>query len=219
MRRLVIVRPEPGASATARAAAEMELEPLVMPLFEVRPIAWSAPDPVTYDAILLTSANAARHAGEELDKLKGLPAHCVGEATASSAAEAGLSVGQTGARGATGLLDALPASLRLLHLCGLHRKATEEARQKIDPLPVYESAEVARPLDGIEGSVVLLHSPRAASAFARRVGTDRSTIAIAALSPETAKAAGDGWEQVEAAGEPTGAALLAIASRLCNKRL
>jgi len=39
---------------------------------------------------------------------------------------------------------------------------------------------------------------------------------LAAISPDTAAAAGPGWERVEVAAEPSDAALLAIASRLCN---
>lgn len=218
MRRLVIVRPEPGASATARAAATTGLDPVILPLFEVRPLEWKAPDPAHYDALLLTSANASRHAGDQLERLKTLTAHCVGDATAASARAAGLSVGQTGNGGVGALLRALSPELKLLHLCGADRKASDEAVQSIDALPVYESVEVAQPLVNLSGSVVLLHSPRAASAFARRAGPERSTIAMAAISPETAEAAGGGWEHIEVASEPTDAELLAIASRLCNKR-
>ena len=60
MRRLLVLRPEPGASATAGRARTLGLDPVLMPLFEIEPIAWTAPDPAGFDALLLTSANAVR---------------------------------------------------------------------------------------------------------------------------------------------------------------
>ena len=72
MRRLFIVRPEPGASATARAAADLGLDSVAMPLFAVEPLDWDVPEPARYDALLLTSANAVRHGGESLERVKAL---------------------------------------------------------------------------------------------------------------------------------------------------
>ena len=64
MRPVLVLRPEPGAGETAARARALGLEPIVAPLFAVRPIAWAAPDPAAYDAVMLTSANAARHGGD-----------------------------------------------------------------------------------------------------------------------------------------------------------
>jgi uroporphyrinogen-III synthase len=64
--------------------------------------------------------------------------------------------------------------------------------------------------------VALIHSPRAGHRFAE-LAKDRSTIAIAAISEAAAAAAGDGWQSVAAAGQPSDEALLALAARLCNK--
>jgi uroporphyrinogen-III synthase len=36
-----------------------------MPLFAIVPLDWTAPDPAQFDGLVLTSANAVRHAGEE----------------------------------------------------------------------------------------------------------------------------------------------------------
>ena len=44
MRRLIVLRPEPGASATMERARERGLDPVAMPLFEIEPVAWHAPD-------------------------------------------------------------------------------------------------------------------------------------------------------------------------------
>jgi uroporphyrinogen-III synthase len=48
--------------------------------------------------------------------------------------------------------------------------------------------------------------------------SERSGIAIAAISTAAAKACGEGCMSVEAAVEPTDSALLALAARLCDSR-
>ena len=88
MRRLLVLRPEPGASATVKRARERGLEAVAAPLFEVEPLTWQAPDVDAFDGLLLTSANAVRHGGDELLKLRGLEVYAVGEATADAAASA-----------------------------------------------------------------------------------------------------------------------------------
>ena len=88
MRRLVILRPEPGASATADAARGMGLDPVRMPLFRIEPIAWDAPEASGFDGLLLTSANAVRQAGDKLQALRGLRVYAVGEATGNAARNA-----------------------------------------------------------------------------------------------------------------------------------
>ena len=77
MKPLIILRPEPGASRTAARAQALGVQVIQMPLFAVVPIEWQAPDPKELDGLVLTSANAVRHAGEELQKLKGLPVHAL----------------------------------------------------------------------------------------------------------------------------------------------
>lgn len=220
MRPLVIVRPEPGASATAGAARRLGLTPVLMPLFEIQPLQRQLPASEEYDGLLLTSVNALRHGGPNLAQLR-LPAYCVGDATAAAARESGLAIARVGDGGVDSLLERLPPRLRLLHLCGADWRQPQGGTQSIDHVPVYRSVEVPRPANirQIEGAVVALHSPRAASAVARHcadVGVDRSGIAIAAISGAAAEASGGGWETVESASVPTDSALLAIAARLCN---
>ena len=223
MRPLIILRPEPGASATAKAAEELGLAPLVMPLFRLEPVTWQAPDPGQFDALLLTSANAVRLGGYGLDAVRTLPAYCVGERTASAAREAGVEIAGVGKGGVDALLELLPPDLNLLHLTGAHWHEPARAVQSIKRVPVYRSIELPCPerFADAKGAVAALHSPRAAYVFARHVddaAIDRGTIAIAAISPAAAEAGGAGWETIEAACEPSDAALLAIAARLCKKR-
>jgi uroporphyrinogen-III synthase len=96
MKRLLVLRPQPGASATAERARSLGLDPALIPLFEIEPLEWTAADPAGFDALLLTSANAVRFGGDELKSLLPLPVHAVGAATAEAACEAGLRVSSVG---------------------------------------------------------------------------------------------------------------------------
>lgn len=216
MRRVLVLRPQPGADATVRRARERGLEAVAVPLFEVEPLSWEAPDASGFDGLLLTSANAVRHAGDGLQSLRGLKAYAVGEATAEAARDAGFDIASSGDSGVDRLLGSLEPGLKLLHLCGEDRREPTDGRQQITALAVYR----ARPIDGADlaaaaGSVALIHSPRAGRRFAELVES-RASIAIAAISPAAAQAAGEGWERVEAADKPDEDALLALAARLCN---
>ena len=82
MKPVLVLRPEPAATATAEKARSLGLEPIVVPLFEIQRVAWDAPDPSAFDALLLTSANAIRIGGDQLQALRGLPVHAVGDRTA-----------------------------------------------------------------------------------------------------------------------------------------
>jgi len=58
--KLLVIRPQPGADATAARIVNAGHEALLMPIFAVEPVAWEAPSAADYDGILLTSANAVR---------------------------------------------------------------------------------------------------------------------------------------------------------------
>jgi uroporphyrinogen-III synthase len=221
MKPLVILRPEPGASATAVAASDLGLKPLVMPLFEGRAVEWTAPDPSAFDALLLTSASAIQYGGEQIEKFRDLPTYCVGGKTAQAAERAGFNVVAMGRGGVDSLLQEVPPDERLLHLCAANRREPTAGRN-VEPVPVYEAAELPVPasFDEVEGAVVAIHSPRGGSTFSRLVDDaqlQRDRISVVAISPEAAQATGQGWQAMESAPQPTDSALLAIASRLCNK--
>jgi len=217
MTRVLVLRPEPGASATVSRARALGLDAVSIPLFEVEPVAWTAPDPVGFDALLLTSANAVRHGGAALEAFRALPVHAVGEATAEAARAADFTVAGSGTAGVDALLDSLTPELRLLHLCGEDRRTPTDAPQAITAVPIYRSRAIDPPpgLDQAIGAVVLVHSPRAGQRFAELV-EDRGTVAIAAISATAAEAAGAGWSEIGIASEPSDDALLALAARLCN---
>jgi uroporphyrinogen-III synthase len=217
MRRVLVLRPEPGATATVERARERGLDAVAVPLFELQPLPWAVPGLGEFDALLLTSANAVGHGGEGLRRLLHLPVYAVGEATAEAARKAGFEIAGIGSAGVDRLLGPLPANLRLLHLCGGDRREPLDARQEIVSTAVYRATEISDPdLRGCESCIALIHSPRAGRRIAQLV-RKRTGIAIAAISPAAAEAVGMGWEIVETAGEPIDDALLALAARLCNK--
>jgi uroporphyrinogen-III synthase len=217
MRRILVLRPEPGAAATIERAQSLDLETMSVPLFEIVPVRWTAPDAKRFDALLLTSANALRYGGSELEKLRDLPVYAVGETTAEAARTAGFRIASAGNTDVDGLMATIPADSRLLHLCGEDRAAPSAARHSIMPIPVYRAIELPKPfLAAFSEGVVLIHSPRAGRRFAELVPA-RSGIAVAAISAAAAAAVGAGWDVVETATEPSDDALLALAARLCNK--
>jgi uroporphyrinogen-III synthase len=216
MSRVLVLRPEPGASATVKQARDLGLDAIAIPLFEIERVEWHAPVPSGFDGLLLTSANAVRHGGDELQALRGLSVYTVGEATAEAAREAGFDIAATGDAGVDRLLGSLEPDLKLLHLCGADRREPDGAPQEITRVTVYRAMPVEPPdFAAAQGSIALVHSPLAGRRFAELV-TDRAEISIAAISKATAEAVGEGWRTLETAGQPTDAALLALAARLCN---
>lgn len=222
MRPLIIVRPEPGASDTARRAQELGLVTRRIPLFAIEAVDWHVPDAIDFDALLLTSANAARHAGPRLAMLASLPCHCVGAATAAAARAAGLTVAETGNSDAQSLVDSMTSRghRKLLWLTGKNRTTLRSDTAQITPLVCYHAAEIAAPSGWAKAvaapAVLLLHSARAAqraSALARHA---RKHLIAIAVSDAVAAAAGPGWEQLAVAPAPTDADLLAIAAKLCQ---
>ena len=72
---IFVIRPEPGLQSTLQGARDMGLAVVGMPLFEVLPLRWPAPDATGFDALLLGSANAVRHGGDALEQYRDLRVH------------------------------------------------------------------------------------------------------------------------------------------------
>jgi uroporphyrinogen-III synthase len=195
-------------------------------MFWVRPLEWTPPEPSGFDALLLTSANAAAHAGPPLRVYDALPCYCVGETTAAAAREAGLDRIRVGASDGTAVLEMMAAdNMRTaLHLCGREHMPLGRAEIRLDHRVVYAADPVAdlapEAVRAVaEGALALIHSPRAARLFGELVdeaGLDRARLAVAAISPAAAQALGDGWGSVSAAAAPRDEALLELAAKLCQ---
>lgn len=211
--KLLILRPEPGASETAARARAIGLEPVVAPLFTIAGVAGPPVEPALYEAVLLTSANGARHAPASLALL---PCFAVGERTAAAARAAGFAEVRAGPRdgAAAAAMMAAAGVKRALHLCGRDHLAVESAGVAIERRIVYAAEPVFH--EGFEGpAVAMIHSARAGARFAQLVG-DRAAIAVAAISPAAAAAAGEGWAAKAVAAAPRDQALLELAAKLCK---
>jgi uroporphyrinogen-III synthase len=221
---LIVIRPEPGCSATVAAARALGLDAHAFPLFAVAARDWPPVPAESADLLLIGSANAIRCGGASLEALRHMPVHAVGETTAQAARQAGFTVAHTGSGGLQAVLDAVPAGARVLRLAGEERIALEVPpgvtmieRVVYASLPCPMPDDLASLLAG--GAVVLLHSGEAARHFAAecdRLGLRRSAIALAALAPRIAAAAGSGWAALTTAEEARDAALLALAAGLCQ---
>jgi uroporphyrinogen-III synthase len=214
MRPLLLLRPEPGLTASAERARALGLEVQSCPLFRVEPVAWDAPEPMAYDALLLTSANSLRHGGPQLSGLKSLPVHAVGAATAEAARAAGFEIAMVGEGNVADLLAQLSPDVRLLHLAGEDHRDSGDPR--VDRRIVYRAAEIQQPtLPDLSGLVVAVHSPRAGRRLAE-LAANRDRTSIAAISDAAAEAVGPGWDRVEVAERPNDSSLLALAAMLCH---
>ena len=222
MRPVIILRPEPGASETARRARAIGLVPKLRPLFEARAIPWEAPPPDQFDALLLTSAQAARLAGDGLARYRALPAYTVGQATARALADQGFAQITTGDGDGSAIATRIAADghRRVLHPGGTTVAPIAAGQLSITRLAVYTiggKADVA--LDAVlePGAILLVHSPRAGHRIADLIPPDkRATLHLIAISPAALAACGAGWASGEAPEKPDDERMLALAARLCE---
>lgn len=225
---LVVTRPQPAAATLARRARALGFKPLLAPLLTVETL---PPPPLpdwAPDALLLSSARAPARAcaayGEMLD---GLPVFAVGPATAAAARRAGLVLAHVGASNASDALAAAAAAghRRILHLRGADAAPLAVPPEvSVWPSPLYRAVAtqalpqpVVAALSRTAQAIVPLFSPRSARLFAGLVdaaGLARGQLALVALSPAVAEAAGAGWRTLAVASRPGAAEALAVALRL-----
>ncbi|KPQ05986.1 MAG: uroporphyrinogen-III synthase HemD [Rhodobacteraceae bacterium HLUCCA12] len=196
---LLLTRPRAQSLRFARRC-QSEWPPhrcLIAPLTEIVPLSFDPSSLHDADALVLTSPNAvpavAGMAGQ-------VPAWCVGPGTAAAARAAGFTVHVAGGDAAHLLADLKRAggNKRLVHVHGRH--LARDLVAELAPLgfdirgvAVYEAREVAWPatvlhtIDATPHIVAPLFSPRAAEAFAARIGTCRAaTLTIVAISTKCA---------------------------------
>ena len=227
------MRPEPGASETGARLRAMGREPLVVPLLATVPT--GAPMPAgPHDAVVLTSATAARLIGAEHRAIRALPVHAIGERTARAAREAGFArviVGAGGEAAPDGAalgraLAPLHRGRTLLYPCAEDRRPGLEASSgeggaRVAAWPLYRAIAIPgaaeRLTDALEGArpaAVLLHSPSAARALGTLGSHALEGVPLACLSAAVADAVPReiGGER-RVAARPEEAALLALLDR------
>ncbi len=186
--RVLVTRPEPGASATAERLRERGHEAVKLPLTQIEAIVpeWR-PDAAKYDAVAATSGNALRSAPDDLlRQFTGIPFFAVGARTAEAAREAGFSDvregGGTADTLAGDIAGALPHGSRVLYLAGRVRTgdlAGDLARRglQVDTLETYDTvaaeideAALARAAGDTGFDAVLVHSAEGARRLAELAG-------------------------------------------------
>jgi uroporphyrinogen-III synthase len=197
--RLLVTRPEQDAQRTAAALAARGHEVRIAPLLKIEAIRGADLGPPPWQAVLMTSANAAHAAARhpKLGQLRAVPVLAVGRRTAEAARAAGFS-DVTSADGSAGDLERLvrnrfAAGARLLYLAGSERSrdlAAELAPRGIDvrTIEIYRAhavrqfpAEILAELRAGEIDAVLHFSRRSAETFVRCA--ERTGLAGAALAP------------------------------------
>jgi uroporphyrinogen-III synthase len=233
--RVLVTRPEPGASRTAERLAAAGYQPVLLPLTTIDPLPASPLPPAVFDAVAVTSANALRHASTDvLSTTRHLPCFTVGAETARIAREVGFAKVESAegdAPALAGLIATkLPRGSRLLYLCGRLRRPTFEAAlaeagfrviaiETYETLPAeYTSDDLRTHLGPDHIDVVLVHSAEAALSFARLLhAADTPALSprplFLCISPRVAAVlAGEHLETIVAM-EPTEASMLsALAS-------
>ncbi|MEJ2456886.1 MAG: uroporphyrinogen-III synthase [Novosphingobium sp.] len=223
---VLVLRPEPGVTATVKQARAMGLDAHAFPLFAVRPLPWRPVPREDVNALLLGSANALRHGGEALALYRSLPVYAVGGKTADAARAAGLDVVATGKGGLQQVLSEVqPEHRRLLRLAGRERvDLTIPGGITVTTREVYASEPLPMPAELAERlstpALILLHSGEAAAHFAQLcngAGIDRRNVRIATIGPRVSARAGNGWAMLCTADRPDDAALLALAAQMCEE--
>jgi uroporphyrinogen-III synthase len=216
-RPVLVLRPQPGADATAARAKRLGLEPVVAPLFRIAPRAWEMPEE-RFDALLLTSANAVRALDGRIGR--SLTVYAVGAATADAARAGRFRRIVTGERDVGAVVAQARADgvRSILYLAGEDRTPFDSAGLRIETRIAYAAEPCDPPAAFADAlardAVALLHSARAAQRFRELAGAEHR---IAAISAPVRKAAGEGWLAAAVAERPTDDALLAAAARLCQE--
>jgi uroporphyrinogen-III synthase len=205
--RVLVTRPEPGATRTRARLAAAGFEPVVLPLTEIVPLEAGLPEG-DVAALVVSSANAVRSAPAGLvSLLSNTPVFAVGDETAAAARAAGFADVRSSAGHAADLerdiAAGVPVKARLAYLCGRVRLDTLEAELAAGGFDVigietYDTAErLPRPeeltaLDtGGPVAAALLYSARGAACLARLVSPRAGTIfrdtAFICISPRVAR--------------------------------
>ncbi|RWA68290.1 MAG: uroporphyrinogen-III synthase [Mesorhizobium sp.] len=234
MVRVLVTRPEPGASRTARRLEAQGFQPILLPLTETAALPVEASSFPAAAAVAVTSANAVRHApGELVAALVALPCHAVGKRTAEACRAAGFTSVSDGPGDAEALAGALADELagkEIVYLCGRVRFPAFEERlaaagAHVRPVETYDTveldysgADVIARSSGMPVEAVLLYSAKAASAMtdlAQRPSLEHlfENTEFLVLSARVAEALGEvGGQKVRIAAQPDEDALLALLS-------
>ncbi|TPK93861.1 MULTISPECIES: uroporphyrinogen-III synthase [unclassified Mesorhizobium] len=234
MVRVLVTRPEPGASRTALRLEGLGFQPVLLPLTETSALPVEATIGGDVVAVTVTSANAVRHAPKALvAALAGLPCHTLGKRTAEACRAAGFVSVTEGPGDAEALADAIAGGLAgkaIVYLCGRVRFPVFERRlaaagvhvqaiETYDTIGVdYGDADVVARLSGRPIDAALLYSAKASLALASLIARPAlrhlfEKTEFLALSARVAKQLEEvASNRVGIASKPEEEALLALLS-------
>jgi len=193
--RVWITRAEPGAARTAARLRDMGFEPIVAPLLTIENLTPPVPDLAPFAALAFTSINGVS-AFAALTPHRDLPVFAVGDATAQAAHDAGF----TNVRSASGDLHALARLIAgaIANAGVLVPQAETPAGDftaaltaagarnvSIQSLTVYRAIEMPAAAPALFDAV-LIHSPRAGKALAKRGHDALAHAVLACISPAAA---------------------------------
>lgn len=149
--RVLVTRPEPGATQTAGKLRELGIEPVMLPLTEIIALKpdWPAG---RFDAVLVTSANAFRAASALPELWRALPMHVVGKRTEAAVRASGFANIKSVVADINALLAALSGSCsrgsRFVYLCGRVRRPDLETGLEtrghiVVPVETYDTHSVS----------------------------------------------------------------------------
>ena len=207
MKRVLVTRPEPGASRTAARLEADGFTPIMLPLTEILPLEPALPDG-DIAAVAISSANAIRGAPAPLvASLSSKPVFAVGDETAAAARAAGFADVRSSAGDAAGLVRdvtaGMPAKARTAYLCGRVRLDTLEAQLAalgfsvvaIETYDTHERLPALEELNALDAggpvASALVYSAKGAACLARvvspRTGTIFRDTAFICISPRVAR--------------------------------
>ncbi len=234
--RVLVTRPEPDASDTARRLAELGFEPIVWPLLEMEVLEEPLPADRGWRGLTLTSVNGVRALSARGDAalLRHLPVYAVGERTAVAARELGFAEVTSAAGGGAKLAERIIAdgvAGPLLYPAAEERSfdletALSTAGIDLATHPVYRMVMTKTLPEAIRVGfaektigAVTLYSRRTAECFIGLVGPHlvphgRHSFALC-LSAAVAEGLGDAhlWN-IRIAERPDEAGMMALASAL-----
>ena len=219
--KLLVTRPEPGASATAARLAALGHEPVMLPCLAITPLPAKLPPHLA--ALVITSGQAIQALPATLH---GVPVFCVGDATAAKLRVAGFNRVESAAGDATALArliiarnvpglhvlavgerhgQKLAADLRAAGISVLRRQVYRATKLRKMPKDIRAGLEAGE-FDG-----ALFYSAETASTFAALNPPGTASMQAYALSQNVAEGLQDlPWAAIHTAIAPTEADLMAM---------
>jgi uroporphyrinogen-III synthase len=221
MTRVLVTRPEPGATRTLNALIARGINANSIPLTEIMPLAFKPPHG-DFDALIITSQNAITYGAQLLAQHSSKPVFVVGKRSVETL------IGRDITAWAETAADLLPliigqAPKNLLYICGQMRRPDLEnclaqANIHLQIAEVYSASTTVNAGQKLktfflstQQSIVLFHAPSAAEAFSNAMKDENppSTTRFLCMSAVIAAQLPPSWQKnITLAASPHDAAMI-----------